>query len=148
MALLVVACESGPTGPSLPLKMLEAAPETLTIASRDYTLETGLYRDFFPVCPRDGRPLMVSAYVIADGEEAFPAALDADHVWVINGEEVWEKDLSDPEVGGPVNRLVRTAKNGPLWKPHLYVDVVVRLVDTKGNTYLLRAADQEIRMSR
>ncbi len=148
VALLIVACESGPTGPSVPLKQLEGAPEVIKLSDREYTLETSLYRDFFGFCPPDGRPLSATTYVVADGEEAFPAWLDADRVWVINGEEVWEKSLAEREVPAPANRLVRIARNGPLWKPYLYVDVVVRLVDAKGNTYLLRAADQQIRMSR
>ena len=148
LALLIVACESGPAGPSLPIKVLKAAPETLAIAGRDYTLETRLNRDFFPLCPPDGRPLTVVAHVVAAGEEAFPAALDADRVWVVNGEEVWEASLVDGKVPAPANELVRSASNGPRWKPDLYVDVVVRLLDTKGNMYLIRAADQKIGMSR
>ncbi len=148
LALLVAACESGPTGPSVPLKQLEGAPETVTIEGRDFILETFLNRDFFPICPPEGRPLYLITYVIGEGEEEFPSWLKADRVWVVNGEEVWEALPVEEKSPGPANQLKRFARGGPKWKPYLYVDVVVRLVDPKGNSYLLRAADQKIGLSR
>ena len=148
LALLVAACESGPTGPSVPLKQLEGAPETVTIEGRAFTLETSLNRDFFPICPPDGRPLTALAYVVASGEEKFPTWLDTDRLWVVNGEEVWEALPVEEKSRCPANQLKRFARGGPKWKPYIYVDVIIRLVDPKGNSYLLRAADQQIGLSR
>jgi hypothetical protein len=144
----VLACGSGPTGPSVSLKQLEGAPETVAIGDREFTLETSLYRDFFPICPPDGRPLIAITYVVASGEEQFPVWLDADRLWVVNGEEVWEVVPIEEKRPYPDNQLMKVARDGPKWKPRIYVDVVVRLVDAKGNTYLLRAADQQIGLSR
>lgn len=148
VCLFVLACGSGPTGPSVPLKQLEGAPETVTIEGRDFTLETFLWRDFFPVCPPDGRPLIAVAYVVASGEEKFPTWLDADRLWVVNGEEVWEAVPVEEKCRCPANQLIRFARGGPKWKPNIYVDVIVRLVNPKGNSYLLRAADQRIHLTR
>lgn len=147
LALLIAACESGPTGPSVPLKQLEGAPETVAIEGRDFNLETFLNRDFFPVCPPEGRPLFMITYVVGEGEEEFPSWLDVDRAWVVNGEEVWETIPVEEKSPCPANQLKRFARGGPLWKPHIYVDVVIRMVDAKGNSYLLRAADQQIGMS-
>ncbi len=148
VCLFVLACGSGPTGPSVPLKQLEGAPETVVIEGRDFTLETFLNRDFFPICPPDGRPLIAVAYVVASGEEKFPTWLDADRLWVVNDEEVWEAVPVDEKSPCPANQFKRFARGGPKWKPYIYVDVIIRLVDPKGNTYLLRAADQQIGLSR
>jgi len=147
VCLLVLACSSGPAGPTVQLKQLEGAPETIEIGDREFTLETYLWRDFFPVCPPDGRPLVAKTSVVGSGEERFPSYLDADYVWVINGEEVWGDPLVDEGAPGDENELVRVARDGPMWKPLIHVDVVVRVVDAKGNTYLLRAADQEIHLT-
>lgn len=148
LALLVAACESVLTGPSAFLKVLQGAPEKIEMGGREFTLETFLWRDFMPMCPPEGRPLIAKTYVVASGEEEFPAWLDADYVWVINGEEVWEEQLTNERVPGKTNEFIRIARDGPLWKPLIRVDVVVRVVDAKGNEYLLRAADQVIHLTR
>ncbi len=148
VCLFVLACGSGPTGPSVPLKHLEGAPEKVNIGGRAFTLETFLSRDFFPFCPPDGWPLIAEAYVVASGEEEFPTWLDADRLWVVNGEDVWEVVPIEEKQPCPANQLMRVARGGPKWKPLIYVDVVIRLVDAKGNSYLLRAADQKIHLTR
>ena len=104
-------------------------------------------RDFQPATPPDGKPLIALIRVIAIDLLPFPSTLDANRLWVINGQEVWEKEFSDEEIPTDPNRkhqLEKIARNGPKWGPGIYVDVVVRIIDYKNKTYLLKASNQYI----
>ena len=124
---------------------IASAPELVEIASREYTLETYLWRDFMPVSPPDGKPLIAIVRVTAVDLEPFPEDLDADKLYVIYGDEVWVTDFSGerPPPGVPDHQLHGIARDGPKWGPGVTVDVVVRLL-AGGETWLLRASDQMI----
>ncbi len=124
---------------------IASAPELVEIASRDYTLETYLWRDFMPVSPPDGKPLIAKARVTAVDLEPFPVGLDADKLYVIYGDDVWVTEFSDelPPPNVADHQLHRIARDGPKWGPDVAVDVVVSLVGG-GGPWLLRASDQII----
>ncbi len=122
-----------------------SAPDQVEVASRQYILETYLWRDFMPISPPDGKPLIAKATILATDLQPFPSDLDADRLYVINGEEAWVVDL--PARQGPLlpdYQLKKIARDGPKWGPDVTVDVVVRLVEPGGSEYLLRAVDQMI----
>jgi len=145
MVMLAACACNSPLSPDL--DDLTAAPEAIVIGSRAYTLETYLYRDFMPISPPDGRPLTSIIRVIAEDRKPFPANLDADRVWVIQGGDIWEAELpAATSPGDPArqHQLEKVAQNGPKWGPGIYVDVVVRVVESGGNDHLLRASNQYI----
>ena len=127
---------------------IASAPELVETTSREYTLETYLWRDFMPICPPDGKPLIAKVKVTAVDLEPFPEGLDADKLYVIHGDDVWVTDFSDelPPPGVPDHQLDRIARDGPKWGPGVTVDVVVRLVGG-GGPWLLRASDKMISRS-
>ncbi len=129
-----------------PIDELLSAPEQIEIDSRKYILETGLYRDFQPICPLDGRPLWGLIWVVAVDSLSFPSSLNADHVWIINNNDVWDTDLVNREIpyGYEYKMKKRIKGDGPKWGPDIYVAVVVQIIDEEDNAYLLRASDQEI----
>jgi hypothetical protein len=142
--LAVCACKS-PLSPGL--DDLRSAPQAIVISGRAYTLETYLYRDFMPVSPPDGRPLTAIIRVSAEDRKPFPAALDADRIYVINGGDIWEAILPAESGSGDPSRqhqLEKVARDGPKWGPGIYVDVVVRIVESGGKDHLLRASNQYI----
>ena len=122
-----------------------SAPQLVEIASHEYVLETYLWRDFQPISPPDGKPLIAKVRVTAVDEEPFPNDLDADILYVVYGDEVWVSEFSDerPFPGLPEYQLDKIARDGPKWGPGVTVDVVVRLVGG-GETRLLRVSDQMI----
>ena len=100
-----------------------------------------------PVSPPDGKPLIALVRIIAIDLLPFPSTLDANRLWVINGQEVWQTEFSYEERPTDPNRkhqLEKIARNGPKWGPGIYVDVVVRIIDYKNKTYLLKASNQYI----
>jgi len=142
--LAICSCES-PLSPGL--DDLRSAPEAIVISGRAYTLETYLYRDFMPISPPDGRPLTAVIWVTAEDRKPFPATLNADRIWVVNGGEIWEASLSAGSSSGDPSRrhqLEKVAQNGPKWGPGISVDVVVKVVESGGKDYLLRASGQSI----
>jgi hypothetical protein len=145
MVMLATCACNSPLSPDL--DDLTAAPEAIVVGGRAYTLETYLYRDFMPISPPDGRPLTTVIWVTAEDRKPFPAKLDADRIWVVNGGEIWEAKLSAGSSSGDPARqhqLEKVAQNGPKWGPGIYVDVVVRLRESNGKDYLLRASNQYI----
>ncbi len=129
---------------SMSISNLLGSPEKITVDDRTYVLETYLWRDFMPVSPPDGQPLMAAIRIVATDSAAFPALLDADKMWVVKErKEVWETKFIGEQREGEPNKLEKFAQDGPKWGPGIEVDVVVRLVkDSK--TFLLKATKVSI----
>lgn len=133
------------SGPSI--QDLLAAPEQIEIDGREYILETYLWRDFMPPCPPDGQPLIALIWVTAIDSLAFPSTIDANRLYIVNGELLWETEFSGEDRPDNPNRehqLEKIAREGPLWGPNVQVEVIVRVIDGENKTYLLRASDQWI----
>ena len=126
-----------------PADELLSAPEQIEIDGREYMLDAHLNRDFFLPCPPNGRPLTCVIYIIATDSLPFPSSLDADVAWVIKGSDVWSTELEDFEMPPLYEYKLKkiAAEEGPKWGPHIYVDVVVRIIDDQDSTYLLKASD-------
>ncbi|OPX17765.1 hypothetical protein BXT86_04750 [candidate division WOR-3 bacterium 4484_100] len=131
--------------PSISVDRLLSAPEQIEIDGRNYILETHLWRDFMPVSPPDGKPLIALIRITATDSLEFPPSIDARLLWVIKSpQEVWETKFSE-EARSTCSRyqLEKVARKGPKWGPGIEVDVVVKIVDGE-NEYLLRASNQVI----
>ncbi len=143
--LLIGTCSENPVAPpDIDIRSLQAAPETLAVAGKSLMLRCSLWRDFMPISPPDGRPLVVVIAVQTADSTGLPEGLDADAVYVIYEGQVWKAWLNEnPDLTPPPYRLEKVGRNGPKWGPGVYVDVVVRL-EYGGKTYLLRASRQRI----
>ena len=143
--MLVGACSENPVAPpDIDIQSLQAAPEKLTVSGKALILRCSLWRDFMPISPPDGRPLVVVIAVQTADSTALPEGLDADVVYVIYEGQVWKAWLEDnPDSSQPPYRLEKVARDGPKWGPAVYVDVVVRL-QHGGKSYFLRASRQLI----
>jgi hypothetical protein len=141
IAVLAVACQ-GPTVPSL--ETLLAVPLKVPVGLRFMTLETYVYRDFMPGSNSD---LIAACLITAEDGQPYPSGLDADKIWAINGDDVWEGDFTE-EAGPPdqtrLHQLRKVAYGGPKWELGTEIEVVVRLVLSSGGRQLLRATAQKI----
>ncbi|MBE0712790.1 MAG: hypothetical protein IH583_10430 [Candidatus Aminicenantes bacterium] len=146
LCLFAVSCQS-PVTPSLPLNDLLRAPLAVEINSCQLTLETFLYRDFMPGENSGGSLLIANAYLTAADGQPFPAEIDSDRIWVVNGEEIWETTFTAearPRDSLHLNQLGKTAWGGPRWDVGAQVEVVVRVTSSMGPPRLLRATKQAI----
>jgi len=106
-----------------------------------------MWRDFMPVSPPDGKPLIAIFTVMTVDSTDLPFGLQADAAWVVCEGEIWstwiDEEAPPPEDEDPF-RLVRIARNGPKFGPDVLVTAVVRLTDGLSTVYLLRADNQYI----
>lgn len=144
LAVLTMSCQN-PVTPSVPLEDLLAAPLSVEINGRQFVLETELWRNFMPGTP----PSLLAAvvYITAVDGQPLPDLIDANRIWVVNGEQVWETTFvreSRPRSPAHLNQLEKGADGGPTWDVGTQVEVIVRV--TAGYSVLLRATRQVIGM--
>ncbi len=148
VAMQSAGCGSDVTGPSIPIEQLLAAPEAVEIDGHSYMLECFLWRDFMPVSPPDGKPLVAHVIVSDVDSLDIPETISLILLWVIKGDEVWETSFSNESLPStPPRQLPKIARNGPKWGPNIYVDVVVQIMNAGRQAFLLKAANQFIIMT-
>lgn len=125
-------CKSSPLIATAPTSKLQSAPTVITIDGRDYTINAYVWRDFMPTIGTAKKGLMANVNLVAKDGNAIPTTLTMNKLWVIkDNKNTWETTPNN-------------ARGGPQWETGSVVDVVVQLVDGKGQTYLLRKPSQRI----
>jgi hypothetical protein len=102
------------------------------------TLYAHLWRDFMPISPPEGTPMIATFDVRALTSASLPPDLSVEAAFVVFGDQVW---ASWPEAEGScdVQRCVRgTSRDGPRWGPDVEVDVVVQVASGSDPGVLLR----------
>jgi len=146
LACTLLGCSGSPSGPEVrPAPELRATPVRVTLGGQELVLETYLWRDFQPISPPDGKPLIGVLRIKAANGSAVPATTRATAAWVVLGSDVWATAVAEEQPRGTTGDAYEVViRDGPKWGPGVTADVVVRLRDAGGNTVLLRAADQSI----
>ncbi len=135
--LVVFSCKTPTTSPIAP--PLSAATKEVIISNYNFTLSASLWRDFQPISPPDGKPLILVAEIIESNSMAIPANIKVDAFWVINGDQVWSGNFSAEErATTPLYTRRIIIRDGPKWETGNYVDLVIRLLDDEENTYWLK----------
>jgi hypothetical protein len=138
-AAWLAGCGSKPAEPSGAADP-RSAPEIVTIGGQAITLAAALWRDFMPISPQDGKPLIAVFTATTVRGQAFPAGVTADRAWVFLGTDTWETSVTSEQQTAPgASSLVVVAHEGPKWGPNVDVDVAIRLRDSAGTLYLLQA---------
>lgn len=119
------------------------ASEEVHIGNETFTLETYMWRDFMPVTPPDGKPLIVIIKIHAVGVMEFPLTINVERLWIINGLEI-SSTLATNEYKIYGNTFEMVFRNGPKWGPGIVIDVVVKLKSVDFNSYYLLALNQPI----
>lgn len=126
------------------LATLRSAPTFAQVGSQTLILSAHLWRDFEPPVPPGGGPL-TAVFVVSTSDTASMPAVEADIGWLVNGTEVWRAVLENSELADPYpNTILKFAYNGPKWAPGTLVDVIVRVRDASGETYLIRAPNRPV----
>jgi len=132
--------------PDIPIETLLAAPDTLNIENQNIDLTTYLWRDFQPISPPDGKPLIALVFIETPDSADIPASLNPNAIYIVYNNQVWKsffsKEERPPDELKPF-RITRIARDGPKWGPDVYVDVIVRIL-AGDKVYLLRASEQYI----
>jgi hypothetical protein len=120
------------------------APTQVRVDGYDLTLETYVWRDFQPISPPDGKPMIAVLHVRTTDGRPFPAGVTADQVTVVFGEQTWTAPVRVEHPSARPSALALVARDGPRWGPHVNVNVVVRLRDSNGGEHWLGAVNQPI----
>ena len=147
--LLIISCSDDGVSvpPDIPIQTLLTTPDTIVVENRKMYLSTFLWRDFQPVSPKDGKPLIALVYVTGVDTMQLPITISADAVWIVYNNQAWKSWLVNqdiPPADVKQNCLVKIARDGPKWGPYIYVDVIVRVRNGDGSSQLLRASEQYI----
>ncbi len=132
------------TPPDIPINELLSSPDTLKIENQKIVMRTYLWRDFMPISPPNGKPLIALVYIETIDSSTISPSISADAIYVVNGTEVWKSYFSKEAAGEQKPfRIIKIARDGPKWGPGIYVDVVVSL-RINGANCLLKAPHQYI----
>ena len=101
-----------------------------------------MWRDFMPISPPDGKPLIVIVWVNALGVNNFPSSTIIKRLWLINGLDIIST-LPTEEYSVDGNTLEMVFRNGPKWGPNIFVDVIVKLIDIDFD-FCVKAVNQTI----
>jgi hypothetical protein len=131
--------------PDIPIAQLLQTPDTISADGKRIYLSTFLWRDYMPISPPEGKPLIAIVYLTTADSSQFPASITADAVWIVYNNEVWSSYFADQVIASEQPyRYARIAREGPTWGPGVRVEVVVRVYSSRGNAQLLRASRQWI----
>jgi hypothetical protein len=148
--VLIVASGCAHRGPTAPdsTSSLATTPTSIVIDGKRLTLSASLWRDFQPISPPDGKPMIAGLQVRNDDGSGVSATITADRVWLLHGAEVWSGVPAEERARhdtAPIYEVV--ARDGPKWATGIVVDVVIQLRDAQGRVSRLRAANQLVRGS-
>jgi hypothetical protein len=155
----VLECFAGSThtGTPVSLKALRDAPQSIRVDGVVVHLKADVWRDFMPGLLSDtdtqsedsavsGKPMTAALRVIVRNGLRMPQGMRVDVAWVILRDRIWQSQPSEEQPRDPAaHEVAVTIRNGPKWPPQAIVDIVVRIVDGNGATYLLASRGQKIR---
>lgn len=127
----------------IPVLLLKNAPSSLTIDGFELNFETFLWRDYMPISPPDGKPLIAKVELSEKKGDQLPEKLDTDMIWVVYQNQTWGTRYEETQFEHDPTRLVKVARNGPKFGPGKNVTVVIRII-YGDESYLLRKSGQEI----
>lgn len=143
IAIVLAGCAGDATEP-LSRSELSRAPVAIVVAGVELTLDTYIYRDFAPISPPDGQPMIAAIVIKAASGKAIPANLRAESLYVMFGDRLWTAEPVQEWPSKNASEMQLVARNGPKWGPGVNVNVVVRL-KRADEVLLLKAPDQPIR---
>jgi hypothetical protein len=119
------------------------ASEEVSISDITYTLDTYIWRDFMPISPPDGKPLIAIIRVYASGIDEFPLSTMIERLWLIDGLNIASTRASEEyRVDGNIFEMV--FRDGPKWSPGISIDVVVKLISVDSFVNYLKVVNQLI----
>ncbi|CAF1317417.1 unnamed protein product [Didymodactylos carnosus] len=118
---------------------------SVSVGGKELLLETYIWRDFMPICPKDGTPMIAILKICTINSSPFPADVQADLAWIVYGTQAWAIHVLEERPRTCERTYLRVVgRDGPKWGPRISVDVIVQLRDAQGKTFLLPAYSQTV----
>lgn len=125
VAIAQLGCHASESIAPLNVSELRAVPLVARVEGKNLILSPYLYRDFQPVAPPDGEPLIAGLRIFAADSSAIPANITVDAVWVVYGDEIWAAPVGEARFEHSAPPFYEgIARDGPKWGPSIRVDVI------------------------
>ena len=105
----------------------------VSIGSHDYYLDAFLWRDFMPMSPPDGKPLISINWLTSADSSAIPDNIVMKQQYVVYNNLVWIAQYENGVHSTPEYKVEKVSRNGPNWGPNIFVTVIAKIIDTKTN---------------
>ena len=146
VVMLAVACTPESTVAPRDPAELRVAPTTVVVGGTALSLDADLWRDFQPISPPNGKPLVGIVRIRSVDGASVPSSTRVVGLWVVNGDNVWTSVPREEQQRTPgAKEFDVVARDGPKWGPGVDVDVIVGVRDGAGAVALLRAPAQRIK---
>jgi hypothetical protein len=124
---------------------LKAVPSEVSMGGATVRISTFLWRDFMPMCPPGGRPLIAAVTVTADPPSPVLPSIEAVRLVLAYGSRLWITRVVEEHASmRNDSRFQVIAREGPKWGPDVLVDAILEIRGGDGHSYLIRAAEQLI----
>lgn len=104
--------------------------DTLIIDSNRFVLDAYLWRDFMPISPPGGKPMISINWLIDIDSTEIPDNIDLIEQYVIYNDSIWICTYEDePRPAQPDYMIEKICREGPKWDTGIYVDVISKVHD-------------------
>ena len=116
------------------LQLNAKAVDTLKIELNTFVLDAYLWRDFQPVSPPNGKPMISINRLIDINSVRIPDNISLIKQYVIYQDYIWISDYENEMTPSqPEYKIEKVSRNGPKWGPKIYVDVISQIYDSNTN---------------
>ena len=109
--------------------------DTLIIESNKFVLDAYLWRDFMPISPSDGKPMISINWIRDIDSMKISDNIDLIEQYVVYNDSIWianyENETSSTQ---PDYKIEKISRDGPKWGPKIYVDVISKVHDSNTNS--------------
>lgn len=113
--------------------------DTLIIESNRFVLDAYLWRDFMPVSPSDGKPMISINWLRDIDSTEISDNIDLIEQYVVYNDSIWISEYENESSSTqPDFKIEKISREGPKWGPEIYVDVIskVRVSNTNSDYYI------------
>jgi len=114
--------------------------DTLIIEANIFVLDAYLWRDFMPISPSDGKPMISINWLRDIDSTEISDNINLIEQYVIYNDSIWIAEYeNETSTTQPDYKIEKISREGPKWGPKIYVDVISKVRNSKtNNDYYIR----------
>ena len=137
--IILISCEKEPNirvDTELISELITKSYDTLIIESNKLVLDAYLWRDFMPISPPNGKPMISINWLRDIDSIKITDNIDLIEQYVIYNDAIWiSKYENESRPTQPEYKIEKISRDGPKWGPNIYVDVISKVIDSSTNNY-------------
>jgi len=131
-----------------PYKPVSNVSKTQPIGIYNFRLEAYLARNFMPIIPSGGAPLVAVINLVETGQKDIKGKFELQTFKIAASERTWQPTFLADTIPGNEYEIKKVSHDGPQLAPGRFVDVIGEFKSSEtGKIYEILASRQEIRRS-